>query len=391
MSVRPVFLRDIKRSAIQTHQQQVGHGSYNRYSPLAPRDRAFSYGKRQLSGSGSAEAAAKTPRLDRKSVFERVKGQEIIIAELKKSVTAMEHNPDLPDHVTGIWKAIGMVVNLHEGLLSAVIDMDAENGKKPAPMPAPTIVLGGAGTGTGNAFAKAPPKKGGVAMDAPEASAESKMRQTLRDAEKKLVLFNMNLGKAPVMNRDTLARSVAVELGNKVKEGKHDYHIGDAEDVIDDVLSCSKLEFMGTSTRKFFNNKKVDDPRNNVMYTMPVRMEFKDRDVRFQSELSLRKICKVNCSVPYPKNVRVIIDELIKEGKRIRPNSFIRTRVNIDKLTIEAHASVDKKWVDLGLTKNIMPGPADEVFVPDSQPQSQTGTDNGSDMDLECGASQTVS
>jgi hypothetical protein len=99
----------------------------------------------------------------------------------------------------------------------------------------------------------------------------------------------------------------------------------------------------------------------------------------------------VNCSVPYPKNVRTIIDELIKEGKRIRLNSFIRTRVNIDKLTVEAHASVDKKWVDLGLTKNIMPGPADEVFVPDSQPQSQTGTDNGSDMDLECGASQNVS
>jgi hypothetical protein len=137
------------------------------------------------------------------------------------------------------------------------------------------------------------------------------MRTALRDAEKKLVVFNMNLGKAPVMNRDTLAKNVAIELGNKVKDGKHDYHIGDAEDVIDDVLSCSKLDFMGTSTRKFFNSKNVADPRNNTMYTMPVKFEFADREVRFQSELSLRKICKLNCSVPYPKPVRTIMDGLI--------------------------------------------------------------------------------
>jgi hypothetical protein len=245
-------------------------------------------------------------------------------------------------------------------------------------------VLDGAGNGSAKHAAATQKKRA-----PPEATAESKMRQSLRDAEKKLVLFNMNLGKAPVMNRDTLARNVTLELGNKVREGKHDFHIGDAEEVIDDILSCSRLEFMGTSTKKFFNNKKIDDVRNNTMYTMPVRMEFKDRDVRFQSELSLRKICKINCAVPYPKNVRSIIDELIREGKKIRPNSFIRTRVNIDDLTIEAHASVDKKWVDLGLVRNIMTGVHDLVPLSNSQPQSQTGTDAG--MELECGESQSLS
>jgi hypothetical protein len=388
MSVRPVLLKDIRRTAIQSHQDQVGTGSYNRYSPLATpqpsRERTFSYGKRQRSGSGTAETEAKAPRIDRKSIFERVKGQEAIIAELKKSVTAMELNPDLPEHVTGIWKAIGMVVNLHEDLLSVVVDKDAESCKRPAPLPVPTIVLDGAGNGTAGHAAATQKKRA-----PPEATAETKMRQSLRDAEKKLVLFNMNLGKAPVMNRDTLARNVTLELGNKVREGKHDFHIGDAEEVIDDILSCSRLEFMGTSTKKFFNNKKIDDVRNNTMYTMPVRMEFKDRDVRFQSELSLRKICKVNCAVPYPKNVRSIIDELIREGKKIRPNSFIRTRVNIDNLTVEAHASVDKKWVDLGLVRNIMSGVNDLVPLSSSQPQSQTGTDTG--MELECGESQNLS
>jgi hypothetical protein len=163
------------------------------------------------------------------------------------------------------------------------------------------------------------------------------------------------------MNKDTLAKNVTIELGKRVKDGKHDYHIGDAEEVIDDVLSCSRLEFMGTSTRKFFNTKNVSDPRNNTMYTMPVKMEFSDREIRFQSELSLRKICKLNCAVPYPKSVRNIMDALIVEGKKQYPDSFIRTKVDTDKLTVEAFASVNKKWVNLGLLREIFPSQSDTV------------------------------
>jgi hypothetical protein len=158
------------------------------------------------------------------------------------------------------------------------------------------------------------------------------------------------------MNKDTLARKVTLALSNKVKDGKHDYHIGDAEDVLDDILSCSKLEFLGTSTKQFFNKKNPADPRNKVMHTVPVRMEFKDRETRLQAEINLRKICKVNCAVPYPKVIRDQLDALLREGKRLQPDSFIRTRVNAEKLTIDAFASVNKKWVDLGLCKGIMSG-----------------------------------
>jgi hypothetical protein len=160
------------------------------------------------------------------------------------------------------------------------------------------------------------------------------------------------------MNKDTLARKVTLALSNKVKDGKHDYHIGDAEDVLDDILSCSKLEFLGTSTKQFFNKKNPADPRNKVMHTVPVRMELKDRETRLQAEINLRKICKVNCAVPYPKAIRDQLDALLTEGKRLQPDSFIRTRVNAEKLTIDAFASVNKKWVDLGLCKRILSGGA---------------------------------
>jgi hypothetical protein len=318
--------------------------------------------------------AKKTPRLDRKIIFDQVRIHEGTIKNLKKLVNEKTASTEEAEGQPDIWKAIGMIVNVQEGLMSAVIDLEAADIGGPCVSNSAGIVVtgkhargggGGTGTGAGSKLVLAP-----VPVD-PEAAEKKKMRATLKEAEKKLILFNMDLGKAPVMNKDTLARNVTVELGKRVKEGKHDYHIGDAEEVIDDILSCSQLEFMGTSTKKFFNSKNPADPRNNTMYTMPVRMEFADREIRFQSELSIRKICKVNCAVPYPKQVRTIMDNLIAEGKKSYPDSFIRTKVDPDRLTVEAFASVNKKWIDLGLKKDIFPGSncltTDSETVSDSQ------------------------
>jgi hypothetical protein len=110
---------------------------------------------------------------------------------------------------------------------------------------------------------------------------------------------------------------------------------------------------LGTSTKQFYNKKNPEDARNKVMHTVPVRLEFKDRETRLQAEISLRKICKVNCAVPYPKIIRDQLGSLLTEGKKKQPDCFIRTRVNAEQLTIDAFASVNKKWIDLDLCKKI--------------------------------------
>jgi hypothetical protein len=156
-----------------------------------------------------------------------------------------------------------------------------------------------------------------------------------------------------MMNKASISRKVTMALGDLVREGKHDFHIGDAEEVIDDVLSCSKLEFLGNSTRSYFNKNNTDDVRNNKMYTIPVRMDFRDKETRITSESYLRKICKVNCSTPYPKKLRAMLNELISEGKKAFPNTFIKTRVNIDNLTIDAQARTENGWVDLQMRRAI--------------------------------------
>ena len=155
------------------------------------------------------------------------------------------------------------------------------------------------------------------------------------------------------MNKETLSRKVTMALSDKAKEGAHDYNIADAEETIDDVLSCSKLEFLGSNSRKFHNNKNPTDSRNGKFCTLPVRMDFKDKETRIQAEISLRKICKVSCSTPYPKNLRKLLDSLVKEGKTIAPDLYIRTRVNVEKLTIDVHAKDKDIWRDLGLSRQI--------------------------------------
>jgi hypothetical protein len=183
----------------------------------------------------------------------------------------------------------------------------------------------------------------------PEAAAAKKVKHAIKEAEKKTLLFNLDLGKVPVMNKENLSRKVTLALSSKASSGNHDYDIKEAEEAIDDVLSCSKLEFLGTTSKKYFNKKNINDPKNDTFCTMPVRFEFKDKDTRVQAERSLRKICKVSCAVPYPKRLREIMDRLLIEGKKKCPDSFIRTRVNVDNLTIDVHAKTGDGWLDLDL------------------------------------------
>jgi hypothetical protein len=89
------------------------------------------------------------------------------------------------------------------------------------------------------------------------------------------------------------------------------------------------------------------------MCTVPVKLIFKGKDERMMAEQTLRKVCKVRCSTPYPKKLRTMIRTLVDEGKAAKPGHFVRVRVHPDTLTLDAFASVDGNWVDLKLERNI--------------------------------------
>jgi hypothetical protein len=342
MSVKPTLVREIRRMAVQQHQASIGTGSYNRFDTLSPRGRTFSVGKRQLEQQGEDPISArKAPRLDSNLVFNQLKEQDSILDEVDTDIAEIEKsNTENPDSrlnlVITVLKLLG---KSQRNLTSAVTDnFKLAPALAPAAPPVRVMVQ----------QKRAPPPALSV-----EENKVKKLKTVLREAEKKTVLFNLNLGKNPAMNKETLSRKVTEALGNAVRSGKHDYHIGDAEEVLDDILSCSKLKFLVTQSKLFFNNRNENDERNNKMYTLPVRMEFKDRENRFEAEIMLRKLCKVNCSVPFPKKFRDQLNELIKTAKAKQPNCYIRTKVNVENLTVEAHAKTASGWLDLGLKSSI--------------------------------------
>jgi hypothetical protein len=348
MSVRPTLTKDLRRTAVQQHQASKGKGSYNSFDPLVPRERTFSVGKRQRDSSDDYAQAAKTPKLDSNVIFSQLKDQDSVLAEIETTLVDLNSKHDAapaPDPMlAGLLKIVSLLAKSQKNLTSAVLDSAKLAGNSivnSAPAPAPALAPAPASKKT-----TAPPIS---AKDA----ATKKVKQVLRDAEKKTVLFNLDLGKNPIMNKDSISRKVTESLVSSVRSGLHDYHIGDADTVLDDILSCSKLEFLGNTTKLFFNNRNASDSRNNKMYTVPVRMDFKDRDTRFNAEIMLRKVCNVNCSVPYPKKMRALLGEVVKQGKALQPDCFIRTRVNVENLTVEAHAKTASGWLDLGIKREI--------------------------------------
>jgi hypothetical protein len=245
------------------------------------------------------------------------------------------------DVIVGMGAALKLLLKSQENLTSVLVDVVKVS---------EVTTSGNVNKGAGEVKSKVKPNTAPVN---PNAAAEKKVKQAIRDAEKKTLLFNLDLGKVPAMNKETLSRKVTLALSEKVISGEHDYDIKDAEEALDDILSCTKLEFLGVTSKKFFNKKNVNDVRNDTFCTLPVRFEFKDKETRIQSEKILRKVCKVSCAVPYPKRLRTMLDNLISEGKKQYPNCFIRIKVNVDTLTIEAHAKTAEGWVDLGQRCNI--------------------------------------
>jgi hypothetical protein len=96
MSVQPVFLKDIRRTAITNHQLSTGTGNYNIWSPLAQRERVASMGKRRLSDKGENNPhqgnASKAPRFDSTSVFNQLKGQETLLTEVKGNLGKINYD-----------------------------------------------------------------------------------------------------------------------------------------------------------------------------------------------------------------------------------------------------------------------------------------------------------
>ena len=287
MPVKPILMSDLRRIAISSpaakHRSNTGTGFYNRFASLDPRNRLPSTSKQQLSPESTNGNFFKFPKLDANLIFSQLKGQDTHIENAKNALTAATtaicstYKPDDGGISTILTNLAAAVENLLKGndiLKSSLIDHSKAPTGPATPNPAFNFSL---------AASQQPAptqKKLPVAKPTPtaEENLTAKVKRTLREAERRIVIFDLDLGPAPTINKETISCKVTVALHDKAKSGAHDWAIGDAEEMVDDTLSCSTLQFLGSGTRKFYNNREKDDPRNSKMCTVPVRMDFKNKE-----------------------------------------------------------------------------------------------------------------
>jgi len=140
MSVRPTLLKDLRRTAIMSHQNLKGIGNYNRFAPLSPRDRLPSQGKRPRDISPPEGNAPKAPKVDANLVFDQLKAQDGIFQEAKvlmnNATSTLEECCSAEDGAYGtalfnITKVLSLLFKSQENLTSALVDSFQVN--KPTP------------------------------------------------------------------------------------------------------------------------------------------------------------------------------------------------------------------------------------------------------------------
>ena len=207
-----------------------------------------------------------------------------------------------------------------------------------------------------------------AASAAPSESSDSpelaNFKETVREAKKSTLVFNLDMGTVPLMNTTTMSKKATLALTKMAAkvEGKPDSTPSmEAIAAIDDLLSVTKgMEFFGRTTKTYRNSR---DPDSGAFCTIPVKYVFKDRDTRMKAEQILRSRCKVNCSTPYPTILRECIKQTAEHFKDKYPGDLIRVSVITNKFALKVMrkpAGDNTVWSELDRT---IPLPADALNV----------------------------
>ena len=159
-----------------------------------------------------------------------------------------------------------------------------------------------------------------------ETEEEKKLRkfgEAIKDAERSTLCFNLDMGNVPIMNKHSISEKASLALTRMAAavEGKNrSVPSPDRIEALDDITSMvTNMELYGSSTKQY---KGKDSPG---FCTVPVKYQFKDREQKTFAEKTLRDICKVKCSTPYPAIVRECIKQVVDHVRLSHP--YVRVSV----------------------------------------------------------------
>jgi hypothetical protein len=172
---------------------------------------------------------------------------------------------------------------------------------------------------------KLPDKEPEVLLEDPDNDSADpvvkKIKESIMEAERSTVIFNLDMGKVPLLNKETMSKRATLALtAMAAAKEEHNFPSPEAVEAIDDVLSITKkMEFFGNTTKSY---KHPTDPKSGAFCTVPVCYEFRDRAMKQRAENILKDCCGVQSSTPYPAVVRECIKQIVADVKKKIPGQF---------------------------------------------------------------------
>jgi hypothetical protein len=188
------------------------------------------------------------------------------------------------------------------------------------------------------AVAGSRPTSNAPARPRPE-QGTAELKAALAAADKTAVVFDADLGPSPVANRTALnnaltaglkaaTQKVADATGGDIVEGIR---------IVNDALSCAdNVEFLGQTTSRKIDKTDPAKPITLPFCTMPVRLDFPDRNTRIHFERTVRKHCNLKASISLPAPIRKYQGLYLQALKERHHGKFVMVRPDTASLGLVA-------------------------------------------------------
>jgi hypothetical protein len=238
-----------------------------------------------LSRDASAPSLPNAPRLD----VGKIRGLMVKANEMAAIIRSRYTAESVPE---GVRELAGFSISLLD-LVNAVV----EDGILPmASSPSASFASVAAASATFPAASRARPEPG-----------TAELKAALTAAEKTAVVFDADLGPSPVANRAALNGAFTAGLKAatlKVAENSGE-DANESIQVVNDALSCAdNLGFVGQTSQRKIDKRDPANPVTLPFCTMPVKLDFPDRDTRIHFEKTLRKHCGMKATISLPFQIR---------------------------------------------------------------------------------------
>jgi hypothetical protein len=352
MSVKPVAISAVLGTPEHLRDPGKRPANHNRFSAL--RTRSPSVQGRSLTPTPATKRPndddtlpdGKNPRVDVFGNFmpnfeKKMAVSKDNICKLRASLSkAGKLDPLIIEILGAMTDTIEGLSDAVEAVASALVDSSAKSGRSGRP----------ANSGP-SSFAAAAAGKADRQTAQPQSAEEIRKKKfvaAVKDAEKSVLVFKLNLGKVSVMKKDNIAKKVTQDITAKaaLAEGKTNGRPSEETiETLEDTLSLMKgMEFFGKATKPYTNRKDAADPENGTFCTLPVKMTFYDKDAKVRAQNVLRNSCKLQCTTPYPMNLRKMITQTMEAQKRQYPEQWVQVRVDAEKLALKISRRIDGKW-----------------------------------------------